>query len=185
MSSTPLESILRRRFGALAVSQADAIHAQSVLRLLLAQDGSTTRLCEAVAGGPVQLHVVAQAVTDDVPSSVRATLEGPHFIERVTFLAAHGEVMMDNLTYIALAGLDADLRRDLEAGTAPIGHLLAPLWVRRSALAFAQDLLARLWHQVGLPDSNASRVYKIETAQRPLMVIAETYRQGMLPSHAR
>ena len=155
-----------------------------MLRLLLAQDGSTTRLCEAVAGGPVQLHVVAQAVTDDVPSSVRETLAGPHFIERVTCLAAHGEVMMDNLTYIALAGLDADLRRDLEAGTAPIGHLLAPLWIRRSALAFAQDLLARLWHQVGLPDSNASRVYKIETAQRPLMVIAETYRQGMLLSRA-
>jgi chorismate-pyruvate lyase len=92
--------------------------------------------------------------------------------------------MMDNLTYIALAGLDADLRRDLEAGTIPIGHLLAPLWIRRSALPSAQDLLARLWHQVGLPDSNASRVYKIATVQRPLMVIAETYRQGMLLGRA-
>jgi len=140
MSSTPLESILRRRFGALAGSQADVTQTQFVLRLLLAQGGSTTRLCEAVAGGPVRLHVLAQVVTDDVPNSVRETLEGPRFIERVTFLAAHGEVMMDNLTYIAVAGLDADLRRDLDAGTIRIGHLLAPLWIRCTALPCAQDL---------------------------------------------
>jgi hypothetical protein len=76
MSSTSVESILRRRFGASAVSPADATLARSVLRLLLAQDGSTTPLCEAVAGGPVQLHVLSQAVTEDVPGPVRETLRG-------------------------------------------------------------------------------------------------------------
>src|SRR5438105_9201852 len=29
-----------------------------LLKLLLAQDGSTTRLCEALAGGPVELHLL-------------------------------------------------------------------------------------------------------------------------------
>jgi hypothetical protein len=31
--------------------------------------------------------------------------------------------MMDALSYIALGGLQLDLRRDLELGTMPIGHL--------------------------------------------------------------
>lgn len=184
MSSPSSESLQRLCFGAKCTLPADLANAQRVLQLLLAQDGSTTRLCETIAASPVQLHLLAQAVTGDVPAQVREALSGTMFIERVTSIAAHGEVMMDNLAYIALDGLDADLRRDLETGTTPIGHLLARLWVRRTAQPSAQDLLDRLWRYVGLPDRSASRSYRIETPQGPLMVIAETYRQGMLLSRA-
>ena len=154
--------------------------ARQVLRLLLAQDGSTTRLCEAVAGGPVELHVLHQQVTTDVPNVVRSNLPGGQFIERITFLAAHGEVLMDNLAYIALDGLDAAIERDLRAGTLPIGHLLARMWVRREPIGNGQPLCEKLWSAVGLPDEAATRSYRIVTADAPRMVIAETYRRGML-----
>lgn len=150
-----------------------------LLRLLLAQDGSTTRLCEAVADGPVGLHVLSQHTLADVPAVVRQQLPGDRFIERITFLAAHGEVMMDNLAYIALDGLDPSIERDLRAGTLPIGHLLARLWVRREAVADAQELPRRLWDAVGLPDPPATRCYRILTPDGPRMLIAETYRRGM------
>lgn len=152
-----------------------------VLQLLLAQDGSTTRLCETVAGGPVALHVFEQRIVEPVPSAVSATLPGKRFIERITCLAAHAQVMMDNIAYIALDGLDVDIRRDLEAGVLPIGHLLARMWVRRYFLALEPALLERLWSTVGgLPDVAASRMYCIATPEGPHMLIAETFRRGML-----
>ena len=56
---------------------------------------------------------------------IRTALPSSSFIERITCIAAHGHMMMDNLSYIALKGLSLGLRRDLEGGTMPIGHLLA------------------------------------------------------------
>ena len=150
-----------------------------MLRLLQAQDGSTTRLCEAIAGGSVALHVLEQRVVHVAPREVHDALPGSSFIERVTCIAAHGEVMMDNLSYIALEGLPPHLRRDLEDGVMPIGHLLARLWVRRSFLAAAPMMYERLWTVVGLPDPDASRAYYIATPEGPRMLIAETYRRGM------
>jgi len=151
-----------------------------MLKLLLAQDGSTTRLCETIAAGPVALQVLAQRVVHAAPGEVHDTLPGASFIERITCLAAHGEVMMDNLSYIALDGLAPDLRRDLEAGAMPIGHLLARLWVRRAFLEAAPMMYERLWGVVGLPDPGASRAYRIVTPEGARMLIAETYRRGML-----
>lgn len=174
MTSEGAGPALRQRFNA-----GDDPHAGRLLQLLLAQDGSTTRLCEAIAGGPVQLQLLHQRFTNDVPTTVRAALGGTAFIERCTCLAAHGQVMMDNLAYIALEGLAADVRRDLEAGALPIGHLLQRLWVRREALPDATELLERLWEWVGMADAPASRVYRIVTPEGPRMVIAETYRGGM------
>ena len=153
--------------------------AKQLLRLLLAQDGSTTRLCEAVAGGPVSLRVLSQQTLGDVPAIVSQQLPGELFIERITFLAAHGEVLMDNLAYIALDGLDPAIEDDLRAGTLPIGHLLARLWVRREAVADVPELPQRLWDMVGLPDPSATRCYRIVTPDGPRMLIAETYRRGM------
>lgn len=151
-----------------------------VLRLLLAQDGSTTRLCETIAGGPVGLQVLHQAATDAVPALVREMLPGSRFIERIATLGAHGEVMMDALAYIALQGLDARLQRDLEAGVAPIGHLLGRLWLRREAVPDAAALHERLWRAVGTPDPAATRAYRIVTPEGPRMLIVETFRRGML-----
>jgi len=145
----------------------------------MAQDGSTTRLCEAVAGGPVHLEVVHQQATRDVPAEVRAQLTGDDFIERITFLAARGEVLMDNLAYVALDGLAPDIERDLRAGKLPIGHLLARMWVRREPLPLADTLTARLWDAVGEPDASATRSYRIVTPEGPRMLITETWRRGM------
>ncbi|PZP98315.1 MAG: hypothetical protein DI587_14810 [Variovorax paradoxus] len=176
--SLPDHSLLRRqRF----LSPSDPPDCKRVLQLLLAQDGSTTRLCETVAGGPISLHLFAQRIVDSVPSAVRSALPGERFIERITCLAAHGQVMMDNISYIALEGLDADVQRDLEAGVLPIGHLLARMWVRRNFLAPEPELLEHLWSAAGgLPDASASRMYCIATLEGPRMLIAETFRRGML-----
>jgi chorismate-pyruvate lyase len=157
----------------------DAGCARRLLQVLLAQDGSTTRLCETIAGGPVTLQVLHQAPTDAAPGIVPRCLPGTRFIERITSLVAHGEVMMDNLTYIALDGLEGPLQRDLEAGQAPIGHLLARLWVRREAVPDDDVLRQRLWRMVGVPDAAATRAYRIVTPEGPRMLIAETYRRGM------
>lgn len=151
------------------------------LHLLMAQDGSTTRLCETVAGGPVELSVPLQHVTDDVPDTVRAGLPGGRFIERRVVLAAHGQVMMDNLSYIALDGLADDLRRDLEAGLVPIGHLLERMWHRRDFDdSGAAPLRTKLWDAAGLPDPEATRSYRVWIPEGPLMLITETWRRGML-----
>lgn len=179
MSSSSSNLPRRERFADPAATPAEAAHERQLLRLLLAQDGSTTRLCEAVAGGPVQLHVISQHVTQDVPAFVASQLPGTQFIERITSLAAHGEVLMDNLTYIALAGLEPEIEADLRAGTLPIGHLLARLWVRRERVADAPELLDRLWRAAGLPDASATRTYRIATPTSARMLIAETYRRGM------
>ena len=151
-----------------------------MLRLLQAQDGSTTRLCEAIAGGSVTLHVLEQQVVHAAPREVHDALPGSSFIERITCLAAHGQVMMDNLSYIALEGLPPHLRRELEDGVIPIGHLLTRMWVRRAFLDAAPMMYERLWRVVGLPDPDASRTYCILSPEGPRMLIAETYRRGML-----
>ena len=177
MTSSSSQTFQRQCFAA------ETPGAQRVLALLLAQDGSTTRLCETIACGPLTLQVLSQGITSDVPQIVRAALPGTRFIERITSLAAHGEVMMDNLAYIGLAGLPADLQRELENGTVPIGHMLARLWVRRAPLSDVQELQQRLWQHVGLPDPAATRSYTIATPEGPRMVIAETYRRGMLMDH--
>lgn len=179
MSSALPVSWRRERFFHPDASPADTGPARRLLRVLLAQDGSTTRLCETLAGGPVTLQVLHQAPTEDVPALVREALPGTRFIERMTSLAAHGEVMMDNLTYIAVQGLDAALQRELEAGRTPIGHLLARLWVKREGVADAAVLHDRLWGAVGTPDPAAARAYRIVTPEGPRMLIAETYRRGM------
>jgi chorismate-pyruvate lyase len=175
MSSETLPARKRERFS----DAADPAQGR-LLNLLLAQDGSTTRLCEAVAGGPIELHLIGQKVTGDVPETVRQQLPGTLFMERITSIAAHGAVLMDNLSYISLAGLAPDIEADLRAGQLPIGHLLARLWVRREPLAHAPVLATRLWEAVGLPDPAATRAYKIVSREAALMVIVETYRRGML-----
>lgn len=180
MSSSSSNPPRRERFADASATPVQAATERQVLRLLMAQDGSTTRLCETVAGGPVGLVLIKQHVTSEVPTIVREQLPGTQFIERFTSLAAHGQVLMDNLTYIALDGLEPDIDADLRAGTLPIGHLLARLWVRRERIALADELMDTLWKAVGLPDATATRAYRIVTPTSARMVIAETYRRGML-----
>ena len=157
----------------------DAAHAP-LLRLLLAQDGSTTRVCEALTGAAVQVVLHVQAGTSDVPTEVRDQLGGGAWLERVTSLCCDGAVMMDNLSYTRLDAVPAWFLAALEGGAAPIGHLLEQLFVRRESVAASPELRKRLWKVVGAADDRASRAYRIVTPDGPLMLIFESFRAVMV-----
>ncbi len=178
----PLPALQRERYLDPLAAPEQALHAGRLLSLLLAQNGSTTRLCEVLAGGPVALHLLHQGVAGPVPALVQQELPGIRFIERISCLAAQGQVMTDNLVYVALDGLDAGLQRDLDQGRVPIGHLLAGSFTHRRFLAPTpglQELHARLWREVGLPDAAASRAYALATAQGLHMLVIEAFRRGV------
>ena len=157
----------------------DAPQHAPLLRMLLALDGSTTRLCEAVAQAPVELLLLHQRQTQEAPSIVREQLGGSAWLARVTSLHAHGRVLMDNLSYTRLDAVPPWFLEGLDSGRAPIGHLLQHLYVRREAVASSPELSQQLWDQVGAPDPRASRSYRVVTPDGPLMLIFEAYRAGM------
>jgi len=135
----------RRRFGTGVSTPADAAVARALLPLC-AQDGSTTRLCETIAGGPIQLHVLEQRACNDPPEPVRCALPGTRLIERFSCLASRGAVMLDSLAYVTTQTLPRDVAQEIEGGERPIGHLLERLWIRRAPWARLDDALcARPW----------------------------------------
>lgn len=152
----------------------------ALLRLLLAQDGSTTRGCEAVTGQAVQVHLHHQARTREVPPDVRTHLGGDQWLERVTTLVVNGQVMMDNLSFTRLDAVPDWFLQGLDEGSAPIGHLLDRLFVRRERLTTEAALHDHLWRHVGQPDPHASRSYRVVTPEGPLMLIFEAFRAGMI-----
>jgi chorismate-pyruvate lyase len=154
---------------------------ESLRRLLLAQDGSTTRTCSAMCALPVQVLLHHQHRTVEVPRTVAEQLGGTSWLERVTSLVAGGNVLMDNLSYTRLDAVPDWFLRGLDEGAAPIGHLLARLFVQRQAIESEPALEAGLWKVVGLPDSRASRAYRIVTPEGPLMLIFEVFRGGLVP----
>jgi chorismate-pyruvate lyase len=152
--------------------------AGNLLKLLLAQDGSTTKLCEAISDSAVSLIVHAQARVDTVPELVRRELGGTSWLERITSLHSDSRVLMDNLTYTRLDRVPAWFLTDLEQGLAPVGHMLEKLFVRREPINSTIDLEQVLFQTVGFPDSNASRAYTINIESGALMLVFETYRAG-------
>jgi chorismate-pyruvate lyase len=151
------------------------------LRALLALDGSTTRVCEAVAGQPMGVLLLHQAQQANVPAAVREQLGGDNWLVRVTSLYAHGRVLMDNLSYTRLDAVPDWFLADLHQGQAPIGHLLRQLpFVRRDSLPVDTTVAQTLWDHVGHPDAHASRSYRIVTPEKPLMLIFEAFRDGMV-----
>jgi chorismate-pyruvate lyase len=170
----------RQKYFLACDTHAQAQHAEAMLRLFLAQDGSTTRLCEALAGGRVSLQVLAQSVVPELPAHLAGALPGARFLRRLTSLGAQGQVMLDSISYIAIDAVDARIVSELEAGVTPIGHLLARLWTRRGFRAPDPLLFEELWPAVGEPDLSASRSYTVFTPEGPCMLIGETFRRGML-----
>lgn len=158
---------------------ADPAHAP-LLRALLALDGSTTRVCEALARQSVGVQLHHQRQTADVPAAVRDQLGGSRWLERVTSLHAHGRVMMDNLSYTRLDAVPDWFLAGLDAGQAPVGHLLQRLFVQRETVPGSDALSEVLWSHVGQPDTRASRSYRVVTPTSPLMLIFEVYRAGMV-----
>lgn len=161
------------------VFPADAAQA-AWLRLLLAHDGSTTRLCEAVAGEPMQVLLHHQIRVTEVPPEVHAHLGGAAWLCRVTSLCtAAGAVLMDNLSFTRLDAVPDWFLNKLDEGRAPIGHMLDALFVRRERVATDAALQQMLWDQVGARDDAASRSYRIVTPDGPLMLIFEVFRAAV------
>ena len=149
-----------------------------LLRLLLAQDGSATRLCEALAGKPISVLLQYQHRTSDVPAAIRSGLGGTAWLERITTLHTGGVVLMDNLSYTRLDAVPDWFLAELDAGKAPIGYLLDRLCIQREDLRLDDEIAGRLWPHVGLPDPRATKLYRILTPDGPLMWVFETFRAG-------
>jgi chorismate-pyruvate lyase len=173
------KQLQRQKYFLASEPQARAEFARALLRLFLTQDGSTTRLCEAMARDRVTVHLLSQAVVPELPAHLKNALPGRSFLRRIIALAAEGQVLLDSISYIALDALDADSVARLEAGTTPIGHVLDDLWTRRNFRSQDDALFEELWREVGDADAQASRSYTVLTQQGPCMVIAETFRRGM------
>ena len=149
-------------------------------QVLMAQDGSTTRLCAALAKGSLELAMYLQERHSDVPRLVKEALGGSAWLERVTCLHAGGEVMMDNLSFTRLDNAPEWFLAELDRGAAPVGRLLESLFVRREAAPASPDVARLLWDRVGLPDPEHSRSYVVRMSEGPLMYIYETYRAGLV-----
>lgn len=171
------------------LGEADPPHqahlANAMLRLLLHQDGSTTRLLEAMTGSPLRVHVVEQALVRKLPSCLSGSLPGETFLRRLTTLSANGSVLLDSIAYIAVEALPRDVLDELRRGVRPIGHLLERLWTRRQFRKLDGPMLEELWASVGSPDPRASRSTMITTPEGPCMVLGETFRRGVLHCEAR
>jgi chorismate-pyruvate lyase len=178
--STGSTGPLRRRFLDPGIAAREREWGRRLLPLLLAQTGSTTRLCERVAGGPVSLILVRQQWLAHAPLAIAPVVGAGRCLERVTTIHAHGEVMMDNLVYIGSRGLGEEMMQGLGAGSIPIGHLVEHSFARRVPLAGGEAILEQLWALFGERDPGAGRAYCLEVAGGPLMCIAEAYRHGML-----
>lgn len=149
-------------------------------RLLQVQDGSTTRLCAALAGGALELSVLVQARRKAVPAAVREALGGTAWLERVTSLHARSAVFMDNLSFTRLDTVPAWFLGELDQAAVPIGRLLQQLFVRREAAPCTPEVADLLWDRVGLPDPSMSRSYVVRMPEAPLMYIYEVFRAGMI-----
>jgi len=180
MHSPDRAPLQRQAFFCSSDSQAQAAFAQAMLRLFLTQDGSTTRLCEAIAGERVSLQVLDQHVVHELPAQMTGALPGARFLRRLIALGARGQVMLDSISYMAMDALGSDDLRALEGGATPIGYLLANLWTRRGFRPHDPQLFEELWRKVGIPDAQASRSFTVITPEGPCMVIAETFRRGIL-----
>ena len=151
----------------------------NLLKLLLAQDGSTTKLCEAISESRIELIFHAQARVETVPEVVMQELGGTSWLKRVTSLYSESGVLMDNLSFTRLDRVPTWFLTDLENGLAPIGHLLEKLFVRRERIDSTPELEQVLFETVGFPDSNSSRAYTVNTEEGALMLVFETYRAGV------
>lgn len=178
--TSPLSPQRRRFDDAIQPGSATAQWAALWKQMLLVQDGSATLLCETIAKGPVQLEVLHQSRTQDVPDAVRDHLPGDEFIERQVCMSFAGQVMMDNLTYISLQQLDADVREHLERGVSPIGYIFDFKLTRKRPIPCPDTVLDALFARSGLPDAGAARSYVLEIENNSCMLITETYRAGML-----
>jgi chorismate-pyruvate lyase len=159
----------------------------SLLRLLLTHDGSTTRLCSAVNNNAMAIHLHEQYILSTTESSLsplvnelNTILGGTHWLQRITSLHnADGDVFMDNLSFTRLDAVPNWFVNALNEGKMPIGKLLDQLFIQRKPVDTSSSLQALLWNTVGLTDQRASRSYKITTPDNAFMLIFEVFRDAV------
>jgi chorismate-pyruvate lyase len=156
-----------------------AAWAEAWLRVLLTHDGSATLLCETIARQRVSLEVSHQAIATEAPEVVAAHLGGRRFLERQVVLHHENEVMMDNLTYVALDLIDDDVAAHLAERRSPIGHIFEHKPTKKRPIALDCAILDRLWSRAGIPDAEAARSYVLNADRAACMLITECYRAGM------
>jgi len=153
---------------------------QAIRALLLAQEGSTTRLLQTLCRNDISVQVIDQQVVDKLPIALDGELPGTRFLRRLSSLHAGGHVLLDSFSYTALDVLPTLVASELIEGTRPIGHVFSHLWTRRTFRGGDADLLESLWAEVGDPDPPSSRTLFIHTPRAPCMLLAETFRGGVL-----
>jgi len=173
-------TLLRRPFSeGIAENSNVGKWAELWLKFLIVQDGSATLICETIANGPVRLDIIHQETTTEVPDDIRAYLAGERFIERQVCISHQNEVMMDNLTYISLEQVDADIQKHLEESQSPIGYIFNAKLTRKRPVPSPESVLSLLWQRSGMPDPDAARSYILEVQNNSCMFITETFRSGM------
>lgn len=175
------ESLLREPFLQRCTNSLPSGKYEETIRaLLLAQDGSTTSLLESLGRDEVCVRVIEQCVVDQLPFELDGELPGTRFLRRLASLHANGHVLLDSLSYTAIDVLPRSVELELVEGAKPIGHVLSHLWTRREFRDRHNALLKELWDAVGDPDPPSSRTMCIHTPRAPCMLLAETFRAGVL-----
>lgn len=152
----------------------------ATLQSLIERQDPMTPLLESIAGEKITVHILAQDVVQQVPSALSSCLKGNSFLRRMVSLEARGYVLLDSLSYIDIEVLPFDARQRLLDGIDPIGHVLSGLWTERSFRRNDTELLEELWATVGHADARASRSTCIHTLAGPSIILAETFRRGVL-----
>jgi chorismate-pyruvate lyase len=158
----------------------DVAWEEVILRMLIGQDGSTTRLLETMAGERISVHIIEQRVLHELPQELTGDLPGNSFLRRVVALEAKGHVLLDSISYIAMDALPEPISRELQEGVLPIGTVLSRLWTRRTFRDQDTNLFEQLWSATGHPDRRASRSSCLHTPNGPCIILGETFRHGVL-----
>ena len=157
---------------------------ESVTRMLLSSDGSTTRLLEATVG-PLSLRVLHQAVgtAAHCPDTIRTALGlGPEaqIINRCSALV-DADSRPVSLNHVVAPFVPHSRLGDIVSGTAAgIGPELA-----RQHVEHRRELLAcglALWPDTPGPRLAAAKVYVIRQGEERLMYIREMFNPDVIPA---
>ena len=157
---------------------------ESVTRMLLSSDGSTTRLLEATVG-PLRLRVLHQAVgtAAHCPDTIRAALglaPEAQIINRCSALV-DADSRPVSLNHVVAPFVPHSRLGDIVSGTAAgIGPELA-----RQHVEHRRELLAcglALWPDAPGPRLAAAKVYVIRQGEERLMYIREMFNPDVIPA---
>jgi chorismate-pyruvate lyase len=155
-------------------------------RMLLANDGSTTRLLEAVLRGPLTVIVEEQVAEDaaDLPRPVRQALrlaEGESVVTRRSLLVT-GDHRPVSRNLVVIAAAPHDPLYLLAADRAvPLGLALVSAGIEQRRTTLVTGRCS--WQQTGPHRPAAVKTYLIATGGRPRLHLREVYNPDLFPAH--